>query len=362
MQNPTAQWLDHQFRKAVRRIARRPSVFAPTPTYKATSTRSSVPCRPALFNPDHFSRVTKCAFNATLDQLHAVLTADHYVESPLEIHEMRNATVIGGVIFNDHAPVLHSKFVNASFSDTFASAPVMEEAILINSMAGLRYFGHWLGDDTSAFEALRDQSNFISLPLPPWANAPVYADLFDHNWSPQMVARSRKLTLVRDLGFSSQKADRYRILRKRLRTNFGPGKDNRSKVVYIRRGASGDPRPILNSSELEQRLTAAGVSIVTAEDDTRKLISEILDAALIITVEGSQNRHAIYNLRDGGGVLTLAPPDRFYVAFHEWVRSLDMYSGLVIGNSTENGFTINPDEVLMMADSLMTQVEASKAS
>lgn len=334
-----------------------PFEFAPTPKYTPSLPPASVPCRPALFTPDHFSRVTQCAFGTTLGQLHDVLAADHYVESPLETHEVQDATMVGGIIFNRNAPILHSAFVQGGFSDTLASAPVLDDVVLINSMPGLRYFGHWLSDDTSAFEAFRDQPNVISLPLPTWDNAPVYASLFDHAWSQQMVARSRKLTLIRDLGFSRQKADRYRALRDRLRQNFGPVPDNRSKVVFLRRGPSGDPRQIANSAQLENRLAAAGVSIVTAEGDTRQLISEMLDAAVIITIEGSQDRHAIYNLRDGGGMLTLLPPDRFYVATHEWVRCLDMHSGMVVGSVAEGGFMIDPDEVLAMVDQLMTRIE-----
>ncbi|MBC9247873.1 glycosyltransferase family 61 protein [Paracoccus sp. 11-3] len=290
-----------------------------------------------------------------------MLTADHYTETPLATYDLRDATVIGGIIFNRDAPVLHSSFVQAGLSDILRSAPVLEDTVLINSMAGLRYFGHWLGDDTSAFEAFRGQSNVISLPLPAWDNTPVYASLFNHDWSQQMVVRSRKLTLVRDLGFSRAKADRYRTLRDRLRQNFGTVPDNRTKIVFLRRGPTGDRREIANSAELENRLAAAGVSIVTAEGDTRQLISQMLDAAVIITVEGSQSRHATYNLRDGGGMLTLLPPDRFYVAAHEWLRCLDMHSGMVIGSMAESGFTIDPDEVLAMVDQLLMRIDRQAA-
>lgn len=362
MKTAAAQWLGHLSSKTFARLSGRRFEFDRTPPFRPTHEGARVPCQPALFNPEHLSRVTQCAFNASLNELHEVMKADSYIENPLETLDLTDATVIGGIIFADGNTVVHSKFVHAKFGDILKSAPVMDETVLINSMPGLRYFGHWLSDDTAAFEAYRQHPGLVSLPLPTWDNTPVYAGLFDHHWHQHMVLRSRKLTLVRDLGFSLDKANRYRTLRNRLRQNFGTRPDNRSQVVFLRRGPSGDPRQIVNSPELERRLSDAGVRIVTAEGDTRQLIANMLDAAIIISIEGSQDRHAIYNIRDGGGMLTLLPPDRFYVATHEWVRNLDLHSGMVIGHAAEGGFTIDPDEVLAMIDRLMARINSSQTS
>ncbi|MDB6182111.1 glycosyltransferase 61 family protein [Paracoccus fistulariae] len=361
MKTAAAQWLGHLSSKTFARLSGRRFEFDRTPPFKPTRAGKRVPCRPALFDPEHLSRVTQCAFGASLDDLHKVMTADHYIENPLETLELTDAIVIGGVIFADGKALIHSKFVHPGLGDVVKSTPVMDDTVLINSMPGLRYFGHWLGDDTTAFEAYRQHPGLVSLPLPSWDNVPVYAGLFDHNWDQRMVLRSRKLTLVRDLGFSLDKADRYRTLRDRLRQNFGSLPENRSKVVFLRRGPSGDPRQIVNSSELERRLDAAGVQIVTAEGDTHQLIADMLDATIIISIEGSQDRHASYNLRDGGGMLSLLPPDRFYVSTHEWVRNLELNSGIVIGHAAEGGITIDPDEVLAMIDKLLARIETLDA-
>ena len=103
------------------------------------------------------------------------------------------------------------------------------------------------------------------------------------------------------------------------------------------------------------------MTIVTAEGQSRDFINSMLDASIIITIEGSQDRHALYALRDGGGMVTLAPPDRFYIATHEWARNLDMHSGIVIGTVAEGGFTIDPDEVLQMVDRLLGRTENREA-
>jgi hypothetical protein len=331
----------------------------PPPVFETVP--AMVPCRPAMFDPDHLSRVTCCAFGQSVPSLVEVMTARQYRETPLATYPIGEATVLGGTLITKGLPIFQSEMVTAKLSDVLADSPVLNDAVLANSMQGMRYFGHWLSDDASAFEAFRDHPELVSLPLQPWGDARLYARLFDQQWQQHMVIRSRSLTLVRDLGFSRRKAERYRQLRGRMRKQLGAS-DNAGRVVFLKRGPSGDPREIVNSAELEARLSAAGVKIVMAEGASEDFLRSMLDASIIITIEGSQDRHALYALREGGGMVTLLPPDRFYVATHEWVRNLDMHSGMIIGTLAEGGFTIDPDEVLQMVDRLLPLTENREAS
>ncbi len=95
------------------------------------------------------------------------------------------------------------------------------------------------------------------------------------------------------------------------------------------------------------------MEIITPESGRDEEIARIVDAALIISVEGSQATHSLFALREGGALLVLQPPDRFYAAPQEWMRSLDMHCGIVIGNARAEGFDIDADEVMYMADRLM---------
>lgn len=354
MAHPAQLWLSGRLdplRKRLRHPAAR--IDYPAPVFEGPG--RTVPCRPALFDPDHLSRVTKCGFTKTVPQLAEVLSERSYTERPLAVYPLGPATAVGGMIFTQNGRLHLSHLVGASWRDTLSGSPVRDEVVLINSMQGLRYFGHWLSDDVSAFEAFRGDARVLSLPLPAWGDVSPYADLFDQNWVQSPVIRARNMILVRDLGFSLYKAARYRTLRRRLRDRMETA-GGTGKVVFLKRGPSGAPREIANSAELERRLSDAGVQIVKAEGG-KDFIHALLDAAVIITIEGSQDRHALYALRDGGGMLTLAPPDRFYIATHEWARNLDMHSGVVIGSVAEGGFTIDPDEVLGMADRLLTLAE-----
>lgn len=356
MQHPARLWTRYRLRQAVSKLAGSRSVFSQLPPARHETVSQMVSCRPAVYNPDDLSRVTSCAFGRTLSELTRTLDADSYQEAPLARYDLGPATVIGGLIFSGDQVLLHSKFVHAKATDPFGHHDLHGPVALANSMQGLRYFGHWLSDDVSAFEAARDKEPLVSLPLPDWSDATVYRDLFQQDWKQDMVIRSKSLSLLRDLGFSRAKADRYRRLRARMRQQITPSRST-GNVVFLKRGPSGDPREIANLQQLEAALTKAGVSIVTAEGDCRKMLSQMVDASVIITIEGSQDRHALYSLRDGGGMITIAPPDRFYVATHEWVRCLDMHSGIIVGKPAQGGFVVEPDEVLAMVDVLSARVE-----
>ncbi|MBK4214765.1 glycosyltransferase family 61 protein [Paracoccus caeni] len=344
-------------KQTLAKLSGKPLAFAPYPEFTAADVPQTVPCQPAIFNRDHLSRVTQCGFSKPLQELIEVLEAREYVERPLSTCDLGPATVVGGIIFTPDNRILHSSFLHPGLRDITATPPeVSERTVLINSMQGIRYFGHWLSDDVAAHEAFRGDSDLRALPLPGWSDARIYSRLFEQDWQGHMVIRSKALTLVRDLGFSLDKARRYRALRQRMRDNLGQP-DERGKVVFLKRGPSGDPREIVNAAELETQLSAAGVMIVTAEGESEHFLRSMLDASVIITIEGSQDRHAIYALQDGGGMLTIAPPDRFYIASHEWARNLDMHSGIVIGTVAEGGFTVDPNEILSMVDQLLARVE-----
>lgn len=145
---------------------RRGSTILP-PSSKVRAGR--FPCRPALFDPDHLSRVTKCGFTKTVPQLAEVLSERSYTERPLAVYPLGPATAVGGMIFTQKGRLHLSHLVGASWRDTLSGSPVRDEVVLINSMQGLRYFGHWLSDDVSAFEAFRGDARVLSLPLPPGA-------------------------------------------------------------------------------------------------------------------------------------------------------------------------------------------------
>lgn len=320
-----------------------------------------LPCRPGLYEPDQLNRVRSCNRGHSLASMMEVWTQTRWIERPLEIYRLGSASIVEGVIATKYA--LHwMALQKPRLADAVMQAPVSEETVITNSMQGLEFFGHWLGDDCAAYEAFRDHPDLKSMCMPAWNDLPFFQQAFNQQWNQNALIQSKNLILLRALGFDRRKAERYRILRSRLRAAYRDAVET-GKVVFIRRGASAKPRAtIANEAELLRHLEDRGITIVTPEGNTGTFTRQILDASVIISVEGSQACHAIYALREGGALLVLQPPDQLYSAAQEWMRTLDMNCGMVIGTAAEGGFTINPDEVLQMVDRLLARTENREAS
>jgi capsular polysaccharide biosynthesis protein len=127
----------------------------------------------------------------------------------------------------------------------------------------------------------------------------------------------------------------------------------REKIVYLMRGGQGKQRSVSNEGELVNALIKESITAIRAETlSVAELIHQLAGARIIISVEGSQLSHALFNLQDRGAVLVLQPPDRFFNSHFDWARALGMHYGLVVGIDDENGFRIPVGDVLRTLDLL----------
>jgi|AntRauTorcE11898_2_1112593.scaffolds.fasta_scaffold18506_2 hypothetical protein len=310
--------------------------------------REAIPCRAALFDPGQLDRVLACGFKRSLAQEIDKLQARSVTESPKQEYLLRDAVIAGGRIYTREEYYFLSPA--SPLRALYKRMTCHDNATLLNSSQGLKYFGHWLRDDCAVYEDVRDRPNLLSLERSEWPDARIYEDAFDQVWPEVTFAYVGELTLYREMGFSRDKARRLRILRDRLRTAYTAS--NAGRIVYIRRGRQGAARDISNPDALETALSAAGVHFVEPGIEGQDLVKEILDSEMIITVEGSQASHGLYCLADGGSMLILQPPERFYNPHHEWARLMGTSYGITIGEKDGTGFHIHPDEVLGMIDQL----------
>lgn len=325
--------------------------FRPIRFEPVTEVAETLPCKPGLFDEAQLDRVVACGFKATLPDQIAKLRATQFVERPMQTATVRDAVVIAGEIFR--AEGRHFMSDRQLSLSAIAKIEELDEPVtLANTEQGLKYFGHWLQDDCAMHRVLAEEigGRMLSMQRPHWPDARIYERLFGQTWDERVAFRTPHLTLARDLGFSRKKRGEFDLLRAALRRTTRPGEPG--AIVYLARGTSGVPREVVNEAALTERLEAAGVRIVRPEtgDET---VAALLDARLIITVEGSQACHAVYGLAAGGAMLILQPPDRFYNPHVEWTRLLGMDYGIVVGETREAGFHIHPDEVLSMIDRLL---------
>ena len=335
-------------REAARFITRRsPEEWPPAAPPPVTGTFDVLP---AIYDPDQLERVVNIGFGRTLAQQKEKLDQTEAPSAPATRMEFHDITWIGGRFYTRDK--VYFMGPGNPLKHTGTECQGYDHVVITNSRPGLRYFGHWLRDDCAAREMdMPANATLLSLTRPKWADSHYYETVFEQSWVDKPAFFARKMTVLTDIGFSVDKRMRLHRLRARLRQN-APANDRPGRIVYIRRGPGSVPRTMENEDALVAALSAAGVGVVDAESGGDAISREILDAKIIISIEGSQLSHATYNLAEGGAILVLQPPDRFYNPHHDWSRLLGMRYAIVVGQVSETSYTDDPDEVLRMLDTV----------
>lgn len=318
--------------------------FDPLPTPKISDTAQAIPCQAPFFEKAQLERIVSCGFGRSPQEEVARLTATHQFEGQVEEYELGPCIIAGGQIFAEDA----TYYIGNRSPIKAMQAPLrtLGPAKLASTTQGIFYFGHWLRDDCTLFELLRKDSQPYALRKPDWPDAKMYEAAFDQTWDYLDFAWSENLTIYRELGFNRDKISRFGILRDKLRAAHPQHKGG--QIVYLSRGKTSSPRNMSNAASFEAAMVDAGIKIVAPETDPDGLLKELLNARMIITIEGSQAAHGVYMLQEGGSLLILQPPERFYNAHQEWTRMSGMNYGTVVGTKDQDSFQIDPNEVLSM--------------
>ena len=224
---------------------------------------------------------------------------------------------------------------------------------LCNSYAGLRYFGHWLRDDCCTSLLAEDDGTVSFLPLRDWPDAPRYMEILGLDVQTMDNSYVREMRVFQDYSQNSHKKRRCNELKARLRRHVTP--THSGGKVFLDRADSGAARPVSNTPEIIERLAREGFTVLdVTKDPLDKVLSELMDASLIVTMEGSQATHGCYTLADNGGLLMLQPPERFNNIGRDWTACQGQEYGFVVGDQTESGTSFDPEEILRTIDLFKT--------
>ncbi|WP_299204260.1 glycosyltransferase family 61 protein [uncultured Tateyamaria sp.] len=238
------------------------------------------------------------------------------------------------------------------FANQAGHVQKLKSAHMMSQWAGSHYFGSYMRDElplgllppegapcitvtTNAYGHEASYRKLLSLPKPPRTTA----------------ARISELTLYSDFSQNSSKAARYRELRQRVQDHFKGSDSKTPKRVYLKRGTTGERRVVANEAALEQLLTKLGFDIVEPVKLTAEEIAQrLLNAPVIIGVEGSHLAHTMYTLADSGTLVVIQPPDRFALPYKEFADRLELGFAFVVGHPAEDGFTVDLDEMKRILD------------
>lgn len=303
---------------------------------------------PTKVLPGQFDRVTGAAFGRSILDEISVLQGRARRVQPTEMYCFKNVEIIRSWVITKK----NYEIFGWPKNEWALKAPKeIGVANLTSSYQGNRYFGHWLRDDCASSLLFSKSDRNIAVPRPSWADAEFYQSAFNLP-RPEMVQNVAisEMFYCNDIIQNSNKAKRFQILRDRIRKSILPVRAN--DIVYIARGVSAKARKFNNELEVANALVNRGVNVVFAEElNTSEFVRTILDARIIISVEGSQLSHALYALRKkNAGIVVIQPPDRLFTSHLDWARVMAVNFGTIVGIQEENGFFVPPDDIFRTID------------
>lgn len=237
-----------------------------------------------------------------------------------------------------------SRYLTQNAKSTARGAParVEGESALVSSLLGGLYFGHWLRDDTAAYLLAAEVGAApMTTATPDWTHKPFYAAAFGQNWSPTGNADFETLVVFDDYSQNSHKKARYEVLRAGFRNGRRPMQEGAR--VYLKRGDGGvNRRVLINERALVETLTAEGFIILDVnETPVETVAAALLGARLFVTVEGSQQNHALPALPEGAAYVAIQPPALFNNAARDWTALIGVRYGFVVAKAEGEGFRVD---------------------
>src|SRR5882762_7177424 len=294
-------------------------VFGPATVQSAAYDRHVIfPCSkvrlsPAVFLPGQIDKVTAHSASGT--------TSEHELREATELetahaatvaYHVKDAALIDGSIY---AGRWKMPLADRSFFKSAAEPVRLPTAGLVSSLNGTRYFGHWLTDDCTQY-LLAEEFGPLCAKMPDYRDRSGYERYFDQRWTQTERATIDHLVVFEDFAQNQAKGQRYRLLRERLRANFAKGPRT---FVYLKRGTLGAMRRVVNEAELIETLTKSGFVVADLNSESlEQVLSKLVNAKIVISLEGSQIAHCCYAIPDESGLIVLQPADRFVATHRSW--------------------------------------------
>jgi hypothetical protein len=302
---------------------------------------------PAVHFPDQLDRITGTHSTFGVTNEIAKITRREIEHTETAAFLFKDARLYAGSVFAGR----YRHYLKAPKSPLGGGFRQFRSAALVSSAAGLEFFGHWLADDMPRCDLAAEGQEKICLPVGDWKDFEIYCRLLDREFLEVENAFFDELTIFKDLSQNSLRRKRYDILRQRLRARIEP--DGGSDIVYFSRGRTGVDRIIENESELIEALQRQGIRNISLEhDSTESILAALHGARIVITVEGSHQKHCLFSMPDKAAFLLIQPPTRFMLLMKGFADCLGWPFGFVIGEDRGEAFHVYSDEVLEMIDEL----------
>jgi len=303
---------------------------------------------PQIYLDGQIERVIGSPVESTRDQEVETATKLTGHHAPTIAYHLKEVAVIDGSVY---AGTL--RFFVGDFKALSSVEPAdFDRAALVSTFYGVRYFGHWLRDDCTHWLLANEFSlPPLCFPSPSGLHVEGYKTLFDQVLAPTFRARVKHLTIFSDHEQNGLRRQRYEHLRNIVAARFA--RSGRRSLIYLKRGSNGAPRKIQNEAEIIDILTRCGFRVLdTASISLEELMGALVNAKVIVSLEGSHIAHCVCSIPSDSGLLVLQPPDRFTANHRLWTNCLGIRSGFVVGKMSEAGYHFDPIEIVRTIDLL----------
>lgn len=264
--------------------------------------------------------------------------------------------LVGAFLYRGAAKLQPGYGEERLFQEAYGPSERLDEVHLVTSQSGSHFFGTLMLDDLPLGLIPQACDPCIAMVSRPYVHETGYRELLELPRAREVTrARIGRLICYSDFAQNSFKRARYERLRARLRGALGPQEGNGRPVgVYLRRGAAGEPRVLVNETALESALRTLSFDILDPDRlSAREIAKRSLNARVIVGVEGSHLSHAVFSAADGACFLVVQPPERFAMAYKEFTDRMDMRFALVVADPAPGGFAVDINDVHRLLEQLL---------
>ncbi|MCC5869123.1 MAG: glycosyltransferase family 61 protein [Gammaproteobacteria bacterium] len=295
--------------------------------------------RPAIMLPGQLDLVTGLQEETNIELEHQRVLGGSVYHAPTRATRIRRVALRGAYLYHRSLKV---QLGWASERALVRPACRIAKGAVACTVSGSRYFGHWLTDDASLAILAAQFAPAISIERPKFYHQVGYEALFDLRVSSYESADFDSIHVFEDFSQTENKRVRYELMRSRVRQELQHPVG--AEGVMLLRGRTGISRVLQNEAEIAELCSCFGWRVLDpAAMSIPELLEQMLDARIVIGVEGSHLAHAVYALRGGGVIFALQPPYRFNNVLKNYADCLGFHYALVVGESVPGGFRICPD-------------------
>lgn len=284
---------------------------------------------PIVSLPDELERLVGHSWNSTPERNLALLTARSMSQGPCRMYRVKDAVIADGTVLTKRS--LQAVQTRRRRRLLTGEPERMSEAALCSTWVTERYFAHWLHDGLT-HELLAQSRGITPLTLSGVARSheAAYRKLVDLPAHRTSFAAIGDLWLLDDGEFSRSRATRLNELVRRIRAHFpAQGPD----YVFIARGSQGVGRILGNELAIAEALAQRGFDILRPEElAPDEIARRLMNAKMVVAVEGSALGHALMSVPRGCGFLMIMGPSDFNLHYRPYAAGRGIRLAYTIGD------------------------------